>query len=72
MLKILTTDKEKTTWKGDVSKLTFAYNCTTHSSTGYFSYHYLIRYKPLLLKDFGLLDQRLELDNVILYDQHLA
>ena len=34
MLKTLS-EKEKTSWKDHINKLTYAYNCTQHSSTGY-------------------------------------
>lgn len=70
MLKTLT-DKEKRNWKDHVNKLIFPYNCTSHSSTEYSSYHLLFGYKPRLPID-SVLDQSPKVNNVISYEHYLC
>lgn len=53
MLSTLSTENQSK-WKDSINKLTYAYNCTTHSSTGYSPYHLLFGRKPRLPIDLIL------------------
>ena len=41
-------EKFKTSWKDHVSKLSYAYNCTRHATTGYSPYNLLFGRSPRL------------------------
>ena len=44
-------DRNKSNWKDHIHKLVHAYNCTTHSTTGYSSYFLLFGRIPKLPMD---------------------